>query len=517
MRFRPLLASGLLAFAACTPSAPAQPEPSGSASTAASEADLNGRWQIVSIDGEAVAAISGDRPGERSPHLVFASGSYGGSSGCNSFGGLGIFHGDRFYAGPAMQTAMGCGALSGQESAIIGLVTASPTVSPGAEGTLILSDGRRSLLLRRDRGSSPVPAPAEWSGTRILAGTHWRIDEVDGRRLAEGAARTLRFEADRWSLTGPCGSAGGQWRQQDNVIVARTADVSSACAPEAEAIDSAISALLSAEPAFATGPNGEILIGGGGHKAVGERPRSGLASDSALLAGSWRILAIDGAPPVPNSGSRIAFTRTGYEGSAGCNAFQGQYLAHARRFFSPHPIQTEMACIGIVADQEARVTAILAAAPAIGLAGPDELELVAETGRLRLRRDGPAEDAPEARLWDGEPLRAELTMLGGAPLQLRHSEPETRLSLSADRFDIESGCSRIGGIWRRSDGQLEFFTDAEPEPSGECAGALARRLHDFMRLFNGPARILIGASGELLIAGEHQGLAGRAARPARRR
>ena len=163
------------------------------------------------------------------------------------------------------------------------------------------------------------------------------------------------------------------------------------------------------------------------------------------------------------------------------------------------------------------MTAILAAAPAIGLAGPDELELVAETGRLRLRRDGPAEDAPEARLWDGEPLRAELTMLGGAPLQLRHSEPETRLSLSADRFDIEAGCGRIGGIWRRSDGQLEFFTDAEPEPSGECAGALARRLHDFMRLFNGPARILIGASGELLIAGQHQWLAGRAARPARTR
>ena len=517
MRFRLLLASGLFAFAACGPSAPAQPEPSASTSTAASKADLNGRWQIVSIDGEAVAAIPGDRPGERDPHLVFASGSYGGNTGCNSFGGLGVFHGDRFYGGPAMQTAIGCGALSDQESAIISLVTASPTVSPGADGTLTLSVGRRSLLLRRDRGSSPVPAPAEWSGTRILAGTHWRIDEVDGRRLAEGAVRTLRFEADRWSLTSPCGSTGGLWRQQDNVIVARAAEVSGACAPEAEAIDSAIAALLSAQPAFATGPNGEILIAGDGHKVVGERPRSGLADNSALLAGSWRILAIDGAPPVPSSGSRIAFTPTGYSGSASCNAFQGQYLAHARRFFSAQPIQTEMACIGIVADQEAKVTAILSAAPAIGLAGPDELELVAATGRLRLHRDGPGAGTPEARLWDGEPLRGELTMLGGTPLQLHHAEPKSRLSLSADRFDVEAGCGRIGGVWRRSDGQLEFFTDAEPEPSGECAGALRRRLHDFMRLFNGPARVLIGPSGELLIAGEQQWLEGRVVRPARRR
>ena len=103
-------------------------------------------------------------------------------------------------------------------------------------------------------------------------------------------------------------------------------------------------------------------------------------------------------------------------------------------------------------------------------------------------------------------------MLDVSPLHTHYGEPTMRLRLSAQRFDVETGCGRFGGIWRRQEGALQFFTDPEPPPGGACAGALVRRLATFSRLFNGRARVLIGASGELLLAGEDHWLAGRVLR-----
>jgi heat shock protein HslJ len=265
------------------------------------------------------------------------------------------------------------------------------------------------------------------------------------------------------------------------------------------------------------------LIGGGGHWITGERPRAVLADEAALLAGAWTIAAIDGRPPEGPRPAHIAFGPTGYSGSAGCNSFQGYQMAHRRRLFVTMPVSTEMGCGGTLGAQERRVTALLAAAPRIALGERGEIALVDEAGSLRLRRAEGADGwAPEGRLWTGAPLTAELTMLDAEPLRMRMSEPETRLRLTAQRFDIDSGCGRLGGIWRRQSAvpagvsALEFLTDAEPDPEGACAGALAARLPVFKRLFNGPARVLIGASGELLVAGDRHWLGGRVLRPSRR-
>ncbi len=514
MRLRLLTASTLAVFAACAPPAPASDPPASEGSRSApaiSESDLFGRWRIVSVDGRALATLPEDRPGERTPHVAFSADGYGGNSGCNSFGGLGLLHGNRYYGGSAMQTAIGCGDLTAQESAIIGVLASAPLLRL-ADGQLTLSDGRRSIVLRRAGDISPPRAP--WRGPQILGGTQWVINEVDGQRLGRGQERRLQFEADRWSLAGPCGTIGGGWRQRGRTVVTENMPKAADCTAGG-GVDARLLAILSAHPGFATGPNGEFLIGGGDHWAQGERPRSALRDDSRRLAGAWRIVEINGAPPLGNGGAQLAFGANGYSGSAGCNSLQGYYLAHARRFFSAPPIQTEMACGGGLNEQEAKVGRILTSSPAIAISADGSLELMTESGGLSLRRDGDAPWSPQARLWDGEALEAELTMLGGWPLQEHVSQPETRLRLSAERFDIATGCGRLGGVWRRRDGELEFFTDAEPEPNGACAGALASRLQDFMRMFNGPARVQIGASGELLMAGEHQWLAGRVLRPRR--
>ena len=512
MRIRLLLALCLAASAACAPSAPApEAEPDVESAGLAEEA-IEGRWRIVSIDGRPVASLPEHGPGERSPHLIFGPGTYGGNTGCNGFGGLGVLHGDRFYAGPAMQSAMGCGDLTAQEEAIIRLIAESPRLSLAADGRLTLTDGRRSMLLAR----LPEAAPAEpWTGPLVLAGTSWGLSAIDGQSRLGAEQRTLSFEAERWSLTGPCGRSAGSWRQRGNSIVARAEIRASACSASVAEAEEALFDLLESRPRFATGPNGEFLIGGGGHWAVGDRPRQGLGDDSARLQGAWQIVAINGSPPLGGRGVQLNFGATGYSGSAGCNSLQGYYLAHARRFHSAPPMQTEMACGGGLGEQEETVGRILTSSPALALGDQDILDLVGERGRLRLRRSGDSPWAPEGRSWNGEALDVELTMLGGRPLQGHYSEPVTHLRLSERRFDISSGCGRFGGVWRRGEGQFEFFTDAAPEPSGNCAGALASRLREFMRQFNGPARIQIGASGEFLMASERVWLAGRVLRPSR--
>ena len=202
----------LLPLAACAapPQAPA-PEPPAPAAAAAApapapapepaelaDAALFGRWEIVALNGAAPRESAGHRGGERTPFLVFGPGSYGGSTGCNAFGGLGVLSGRRFYASGAAQTAIGCGDLTAQEEAIIGILTGSPAVSAGADGRLTLAAPRGTMVLSRGAAGSPA-RPAEEEGPALLAGTRWTIASIDGRRLPESERRSLAFE-DRKSV-----------------------------------------------------------------------------------------------------------------------------------------------------------------------------------------------------------------------------------------------------------------------------------------------------------------------------
>jgi heat shock protein HslJ len=489
--------------------APDAPAPQPAPPAAISDADLFGRWRIASLDGTAPSGR-----GTSAPWLAFGPGSYGGHSGCNGFGGMGVLQDGRFYAGGAMQTAIGCSALEAQERAIIGLVTASPAVSLAPEGRLTLSAAGRNIVLERDP-AGPV-APARDEPPAILAGSAWTIGSIDGGWLADGVRRTLSFEAETWTLSGPCGTRSGGWRQEGDRIrpLGQVSATPSPCTAEAARLDAAAAAVMGSTARFATGPNGEILIGGGGHWIGGERPREALGDDAPLLAGSWRIERIGGAAPAGEP--RIAFGPAGYGGTTGCNAFQGQYLAHRRRLFAGPALRTEQGC-GELTAQEERIVALLAAAPGIARAAAGGLVLADGRGRLHLSRlSSSAPAVPQGRPWRGEPLTAELTWLDGAPLRTGSAEPALRLRLSAQRFDIEAGCGRLGGIWRRRGDALEFLTDAERRPEGACAGALSGRLSALMRLFNGPFRATVGANRELLIAGDEHWLAGYSDPPSRK-
>jgi heat shock protein HslJ len=275
-----------LALLACRPGEPTDPALKDQAAPAArpnapapslSLESIAGPWRIVTIDNAPPAALPGAVSRERTPRLHFTPAGYGGTAGCNYFGGLGLLEGDRYYAAPGGQTAMGCGDLTAQEMVVTGIFWSAPRVALGADGTLSLKGDKHSVELRRDPtlpGEDSPPASA--APPLRLAGSAWIIRTVDGK-LVEGPSdagrRTLRLEAASWSGTAACATLGGEWRQQlDRLILSGPISTTEQkCPPEAAEMDSRLAALLSANPRFITGPNGEILIAGGGHWLIGDR------------------------------------------------------------------------------------------------------------------------------------------------------------------------------------------------------------------------------------------------------
>jgi len=481
-------------------------------------ADLLGSWHIESLDGVALPAAGQPRDEGRTPRLAFTRTGYGGTVGCNWFGGLGLLEDDRYYAAPGPQTAMACGELTAREAAVTALLAAAPRITVAAADRLTLNDGARTLILRRDPAVPPAEPAAATADPPWLAGTHWQIWTIDGRPpppTSDPSGPTLRFEADGWSGRAACATLMSGWRQQGDRIVSigPVATTQQACPPAQAAVDSALAALIQAGPHVLTGPNGEILIAGGGHWIFGERARgdeaaSASADDARLIAGSWQIAAIDGAAPVAGRAASLAFGPASYSGGTGCNSIQGLYLAHGRRLFTHPGPQTEIGCGGELGAQEARINAMLQSSPRIALASDGQIALVDDKGSLRLRRTTAAVPGPSAPPISTDAptrLHAQLVALDGATLQKRISDPESWLRLSGNRWEAQLAGTALCGALRRRGKTITFFTDARPDPIGP------RRM-ELMRMFNGPARMVLDGNGDLLVAGDEHWLAGRVRR-----
>lgn len=124
-------------------------------------AELAGAWRVVALGNAAPRSLDEGRTKPRLPCLLFSGTGYGGTTGCNHFGGLGLLEGGRYYTAPGPQTAMGCGDLMAQEEAITGLLAASPRISRNADGALALAGGGRASGAGAERRSysSPTRGP----------------------------------------------------------------------------------------------------------------------------------------------------------------------------------------------------------------------------------------------------------------------------------------------------------------------------------------------------------------------
>jgi heat shock protein HslJ len=90
-------------------------------------------------------------------------------------------------------------------------------------------------------------------------------------------------------------------------------------------------------------------------------------SPAALADTSWRIVRIDGAPPVsPKAALRFEADRLGM--TAGCNGLGGTWRLRSGRLIGGPYASTMMYCEGLM-EQERALAALLEARPAVFLSG----------------------------------------------------------------------------------------------------------------------------------------------------
>jgi len=224
----------------------------------------------LSIDGRPPASRW---DGERAPVLVFSAYEFGGTAGCNDFGGLGLLADGRYTIHSWSSDARSCpGELNEQEEGLRKLFSGRPNVRMASATRLRLDGGDHAVELERAGPNNKQPL----AGPKALAGTDWRIETIDGVvDTVDPAARVLGFTATNWSGSAACATLYGTWRSQSDRIVVgpEVATTEQNCPPDLARTDDALFELMRSNPRYLIGPNGELLIAGGGHALAGERAR----------------------------------------------------------------------------------------------------------------------------------------------------------------------------------------------------------------------------------------------------
>lgn len=474
-RFAPLL---LAAAAACSaappaPAAPAQP-------------DLLGQWQVVSLGGRGPVAGRDGRP----PVLTFDEHGYGGYAGCNGFGGQGLTHEGRFYGGLAMSTAMACGPpFDEQERGVQRLLGSAPRIEwLGPDRVALVASAQRLELAR----TGPLPSGREVSPVIPMIGTSWSFGALDGRLIEMPGARSgpvLTVEGDRFKLETPCLVAEGKWAQtgRDALTLAPDRRAARTCNAASRGQSEAWLAAMRGPLRYGTGPNGEILLAGGGHWMIGDLVRRG-SDEAASFAGRYQV---EGGPTAAQrNGARPAeliLARNAYYLWDGCNHTEGLAILFERQLFlKGSGFSTLANCTGGL--DEPGFKRIVLSEPRIGRI-PGGLLLSSPAGAVRLRRTG---DAPPGS--------------GGVTTRLA---PGMRFTLSGDpggalailpgnRFRLTQPCGVTEGLWRRAPGETDGAVRFGPErPAEACQRDPAARV--LQRAFIGNVDVAIGPNRDIAL------------------
>jgi heat shock protein HslJ len=476
------LAPLLLAAAACSAAPSAQtgpeqkPEPPG----------LFGQWRIVALDGRAPAVGRDGRP----PVLTFDEHGYGGYAGCNAFGGQGLAHESRFYGGLAMSTAMACGPpLDAQETGVRNLLGGAPRVEwLGPDRVAFVASTRRLELAR----TGSLPSDRFISPTIPLIGTAWSFGALDGKAIEMPGARSgpiLTVEGDRFTLETPCLVADGSWTQTATGAVTLKPDrrTARACNPASRGQSQAWVAAMSGPLRYTNGPNGEILMAGGGHWMVGDLVRRG-SSEAASLAGRYEV---EGGPTAAQRNgakpAELILARNAYYLWDGCNHTEGLAIAFERQLYLHGSGLTTLAnCLPERIDP--RLKPVVLSEPRIGRI-PGGLLLSSPAGAVRLRRTGdapPGSGGVTTRLAPG----MRFTLLG---------DPGGTLTiLPGNGFRLTQACGVTEGRWRAAprepDGAVRFGPD---RPAEACERDPAAR--SIQHAFLGNVDVAIGPNRDIAL------------------
>ena len=487
MRNAVLLAAVLLA--GCSGSerradAASVPPAGEAAAISPSEPSLLGSWTIRAVDDRPPAVLrQGGLPG-----LAFDENGVGGNAGCNGFGSVGLAHEGRWYGGFALSTAMACGdPYDRQEALVVGLLRSGPRIVWRGKDKVDLVGQQHRITLGRGGGAFPnrliiPPAP--------LTGSLWSFGSVDGQALQMPGARqgpTLMVEGESFKLNTPCLTLEGRWHALGNGSARFVPDRETvqACPEASKAQSRQFVEALKGDKRHVSGPNGEIVIAGGGHWLVGDEVRRG-ASQQSLIQGLWRI---DGGPTAEQrNGARppeVRFAGRAYYLWDGCNHTEGLAILYERTL---HAFGSGMSTLANCMDgrNDPKLAAVVTSSPRVGLMPNGELAFRSQAGELRLVRAGPAvpDGTVSSRLVKG--MRFALLDGGvGGTLKL----------LAGGRFRLSQPCGVSEGRWRaaprETDGGYRFAPERQP---GSCQGdAGARQLH---QTFTGNLHVAIGPNRE---------------------
>ena len=507
---RRFFATALSALALTTSYSMEQPVQAQDRSPASlAPADLTGAWRILAVDGKPVSGIKEDAGTTRTPSVSFHAGGYGGTAGCNFLGGQGLLDGGRYYTAPGPQTLMGCGgAPAAQETAWNAVFWAQPRVARSTAGQVTLTGGNHVLTLGERK---PLAGDVEAEAPFLLAGTVWslhQIDELPFPRESTSGAPTLAFDAATWRAGRGCAAITDNYRQADGAIGGGSAARSLGAAPctgQARPPFEALASLLAAGPRYTAGPNGELLMAGGGHRVIGLLDAEATAARAPPLPGTWRAVSLDGRP-LP-AGWRLSVTAERYDLGTHCKPLAGAYVAADGLFYAA-PLPT--IDLGCPADQAAmlrRITQLLSRAPAVARVGA-AVALSDVEGRLVLQREPRLVTAIRTEQ-AGAAVRGlfAITTINGQPVT--GTPKPLSLQVSPGAFVVQTPCGRIGGISQVRPGDKGWFTDGDTGPRPGCAATPARQHRQLERTFNGPLRAVLAEDGTLLLAGHRQWLTGR--------
>jgi hypothetical protein len=422
--------------------------------------------------------------------LTFDEHGYGGYAGCNAFGGQGLAHEGRFYGGLASSTAMACGPpFDAQETGVQRVLGSAPRVEwLGPDRVVFVASTRRLELAR----TGSLPSDRFASPTMPLIGTAWSFGALDGKAIEMPGSRSgpiLTVEGDRFTLETPCLVADGSWSQTG----ARAATLkpsrrsARACNPASRGQSEAWVAAMSGPLRYGNGPNGEILMAGGGHWMVGDLVRRG-SSEATSLVGRY---AVEGGPTAAQRNgakpAELILTRNAYYLWDGCNHTEGLAIAFERQLFLHGSGLTTLAnCLPERIDP--RLKPIVLSEPRIGRI-PGGLLLSSPVGTVRLRRTGdalPGSGGVTTRLAPG----MRFTLLG---------DPGGTLAiLPGNGFRLTQPCGVTEGRWRAAprepDGAVRFGPDRHAE---ECERDPAAR--SLQRAFLGNVDVAIGPNRDIAL------------------
>ena len=229
---------------ACAGGGSATPEPAGPG--------LDGRTFLsTGIEGRALVAGSTVR-------LAFENGQLSASTGCNSMGGPYRIEGDRLVADQLATTEMACDpALMEQDRWLADLLGGATIALDGDTLTLTRVATRLTLVDRE------VADP-----DRPLIGTRWVVDGlVSGGAVSSvpaGVTAALTFSDGRVDVEAGCNAGGGPVQVTDATLDFGPISLTKmACAPEAMAVERAVTAVLSGTAGY-TIEAGTLTLDAGG-------------------------------------------------------------------------------------------------------------------------------------------------------------------------------------------------------------------------------------------------------------